>query len=126
MRYLIAILLLVSCNAEPHAVIVDTVSSEVIEKQKFYDSVAVLIPAAEKKIKERERIIIKNIYTLKHDSDSLKKENDGLKEVVRVTKSIIIRDTIYIKEKTNFWGKKKISTDSSQSVDSTIVENEGN
>ena len=124
MRYLIPILLLVACNGKPKEVVQDSVQIEIVEKQKFYDSVAVLIPAAEKKIKEREKIIIKNIYTLKHDSDSLMKENEGLKEIVRVTKSIVIRDTIYIKEKTNFWGKKKVSTDSSQSIDSTIIENE--
>ena len=124
MRYLIPILLLVACNAEPHAVVQDSVQIEIVEKQKFYDSVAVLIPEAEKKIKEREKVIIKKIFVLKSSSDSLKKENEGLKEIVRVTKSIVIRDTIYIKEKTNFWGKKKVSTDSSQSVDSTIVENE--
>ena len=52
----------------------------------------------------------------------LKAENNELKEQVKVTKTVIVRDTIYIKEKTNFWGKKKVSTDSSSSVDSTIVE----
>jgi hypothetical protein len=126
MRYLIAILMLVACNGKPKQVVQDSVQLEIIDKGKFYDSVAVLIPIAEKKIKEKERVIIKNIYTLKSDADSLKKENESLKEIVRVTKSVIIRDTIYIKEKTNFWGKKKVTTDSIQSIDSTIVENEGN
>lgn len=127
MRNLLLILLLVSCGQESSRVVIyDTVPVEVVEKQKFYDSVAVLIPQAEKKIKQRSVAINKRIDKLEVVSDSLKKENQQLKEVVRVTKSIIIRDTIYIKEKTNFWGKKKLSTDSSQSIDSTIVENEGN
>jgi hypothetical protein len=52
----------------------------------------------------------------------LKAENNQLKELTKVTKTVIVRDTIYIKEKTNFWGKKKVSTDSSSSVDSTIIE----
>lgn len=66
---------------------------------------------------------VKRISILKEDNTKLKKENEHLKDVVRVTKSIVIRDTIYIKEKTNFWGKKKISTDSIQSIDSTEHEN---
>jgi hypothetical protein len=35
----------------------------------------------------------------------------------------VIRDTIYITEKKNFWGKKKISVDSSQSVVIDSLEN---
>lgn len=111
-----------SCGAPALEVVYDTV--EIVEKQKFYDSVAVLIPIAEEKIKQQERKIIRKIDHLEVEADSLKKENESLKEVVRVTKSIVIRDTVYIREKTNFWGKKKVSTDSIQSIDSTEYEND--
>lgn len=111
-----------SCGAPAVEVVYDTV--EIVEKQKFYDSVAILIPIAEKKIKQQEMKIIRRIDNLKVESDSLKKENDNLREVVRITKSIVIRDTIYIKEKTNFWGRKRVSTDSTQSIDSTEYEND--
>lgn len=121
MRYILFIFL-ISCGAPAPKVVYDTV--EIIEKQKFYDSVAILIPIAEKRIQQQERKIIRTIDKLEVAADSLKKENEQLREVVRVTKSIVIRDTIYIKEKTNFWGKKKVSTDSIQSIDSTIIENE--
>lgn len=121
MRYILFIFL-ISCGAPSSVPVYDTV--EIIEKQNFYDSVAILIPIAEKKIKQQEVKIIKKIDALEVATDSLKKENEELKEVVRVTKSIVIRDTIYIKEKTNFWGKKKISTDSTQSIDSTEYEND--
>jgi len=119
MRYILFIFLM-SCGAPAVEVVYDTV--EIVEKQKFYDSVAVLI--AEEKIKQQERKIIRKIDHLEVEADSLKKENESLKEVVRVTKSIVIRDTIYIREKTNFWGKKKVSTDSIQSIDSTEYEND--
>ena len=42
----------------------------------------------------------------------------------KIVKTITVRDTVYIKEKTNFWGKKKVTTDSAQSVDSTVIEND--
>jgi hypothetical protein len=46
-----------------------------------------------------------------------------LKETIKVTKSKIVRDTIFITEKKNFWGRTKTSIDSSQSVteDSTQI-----
>lgn len=45
-----------------------------------------------------------------------------LKDSAKVVKTIIIRDTIVIREKTNFWGRKRVSTDSMQSIDSTEYE----
>ena len=39
-----------------------------------------------------------------------------------ITKTVIVRDTIYIKEKTNFWGKKRVTTDSTTSIDSSIIQ----
>lgn len=121
MRYILFIFLM-SCG-QPHVELVyDTV--ELVKKQKFYDSVAVLIPMAEHKIKQQEKKIIRKIDNLEIKADSLKRENESLKEIVRITKSIVIRDTIYIREKTNFWGKKKVSTDSTQSIDSTEYEND--
>jgi hypothetical protein len=46
-------------------------------------------------------------------------QNAKLKEDAKIVKTITIRDTIIIKEKTNFWGRKKTSTDSISSIDST-------
>lgn len=91
----------------------------------LYDSVANILPKAEKAIKVVEFQIKKHIVESDKMVDSLKKENETLKESVKITKSIIIHDTIYIKEKTNFWGKKKILVDSSSTVieDSIIIEN---
>ena len=50
---------------------------------------------------------------------NLKQENAILKDTVNRTKLIIVHDTIIVKEKTNLWGKKKVSVDSIQSIDST-------
>ncbi len=69
-----------------------------------------------------QKVIERKQKSIVYQINMLKAENNELKEQVKVTKTVIVRDTIYIKEKTNFWGKKKVSTDSSSSVDSTIVE----
>jgi hypothetical protein len=45
-----------------------------------------------------------------------------LKDSAKIVKTIVIHDTIIIKEKTNFWGRKRTTTDSIQSIDSTEYE----
>lgn len=119
MRYILIILILLSCN-DADTVVVDT---DTVEVQKpLYDSVIVMLPAVEKVIVKKEKQIVYKYKEAAKEIQHLKQENSELKEQVKVTKTVIVRDTIYIKEKTNFWGKKKVSTDSSSSVDSTIIE----
>lgn len=127
MRLLLVIpVFLISCRASVKQDIVEVDTDTVSQGSTLlYDSVASMLPKAEKAIKVVEFQIKKHIIESDKMVDSLKKENETLKETIRITKSIIIHDTIYIKEKTNFWGKKKISVDSSSTVieDSTIIEN---
>lgn len=85
--------------------------------EKLHDSILVYIPSVDKKIKKLKENIVYKV-------DKLQKENESLKKEAMIVKTVVIRDTIYIKEKTNFWGKKKVSTDSIQSIDSTIVEHD--
>lgn len=47
-----------------------------------------------------------------------------LRESAKLVKKIIVHDTIIIKEKTNFWGRKRVTTDSMSSIDSTVYENQ--
>ena len=91
--------------------------SIIAASHNLHDSILVYIPKVDKKIEKLEKGII-------HKVDVLKKENQSLKKEAMIVKTVVVRDTIYIKEKTNFWGKKKVSTDSTQSIDSTIIENE--
>jgi hypothetical protein len=93
--------------------------SIITASHKLHDSILVYIPAVDKKIKKLEKGIVYKV-------EELKKENQSLKKEAMIVKTIVVRDTIYIKEKTNFWGKKKVSSDSTQSIDSTIVEHENN
>lgn len=127
MRLLLVIpIFLISCRASVKQDIVEADTDTISQGSVLlYDSVANMLPKAEKAIKVVEFQIKKHIIESDKMVDSLKKENETLKETIKITKSIIIHDTIYIKEKTNFWGKKKISVDSSSTVieDSTIIEN---
>jgi hypothetical protein len=101
------------------AVIEPSYDSVITASHNLHDSILVYIPAVDKKIEKLEKGIV-------HKVEELKKENQSLKKEAMIVKTVVVRDTIYIKEKTNFWGKKKVSTDSIQSIDSTIVEHENN
>lgn len=116
MRYILMILLM-SCNTDNKNIIVN----KDIEKP-LYDSVMKMLPITEKIIIKKERQIVYKFQEAEKKIVELQKENEKLNELSKITKTVIVRDTIYIKEKTNFWGKKRISTDSSSSIDSTIIE----
>lgn len=122
MRYLLITFIFLSCasNSTDKFPLKET-SDSVVEKS-LHDSVLVMLPAVEKVIVKKEKQIVYKFKEAQKEIQHLKEENSELKEQVKVTKTVIVRDTIYIKEKTNFWGKKKVSTDSSSSVDSTIIE----
>ena len=113
MRYILLAIFLLSCKGAAEVRDQEVFDSSLVKP--LHDSVSKILPVVEQVINKREKEIIREIKYLKA-------ENNQLKEQVKVTKTVIVRDTIYIKEKTNFWGKKKVSTDSSSSVDSTIVE----
>lgn len=70
-------------------------------------------------LKKVDTIIIREEKRIDKNLQILKQENAILKDTVNRTKMIIVHDTIIIKEKTNFWGRKRISTDSITSIDST-------
>lgn len=113
MRYVLLAIFLFSCKGAAEIRNQEVFDSTLVKP--LHDSVSKILPVVEQVINKREKEIIREIKYLKA-------ENNQLKEQIKVTKTVIVRDTIYIKEKTNFWGKKKVSTDSSSSVDSTIVE----
>lgn len=116
--------LFTSCMAKvaeekEEVVVVDqSYDSVIAASEKLHDSIIVHhIPKVDYKINKLKEKIASSV-------DSLRKENKLLKREAMIVKTVVVRDTIYIKEKTNFWGKKRISTDSIQSIDSTIVEHD--
>jgi len=113
MRYLLLAIFLFSCKGAAEVKDQEVFDSTLVKP--LHDSVAKILPVVQKVIEKKQKSIV---YLM----NELKAENNQLKELTKVVKTVIVRDTIYIKEKTNFWGKKKVSTDSSSSVDSTIIE----
>lgn len=118
-NYLILLFILfTSCQPKVNQeVVVTAYDSTIVKSEKLHDSILVYIPTVDRKIETlREKILYKVV--------ELKRQNESLKREASVTKTITIRDTVYIKEKTNFWGKKKVTTDSIHSKDSTENEND--
>ncbi len=113
MRYVLLAIFLFSCKGAAEVKDQEVFDSTLVKP--LHDSVAKILPVVQKVIEKKQKSIV---YLI----NELKAENNQLKELTKVTKTVIVRDTIYIKEKTNFWGKKKVSTDSSSSVDSTIIQ----
>ena len=106
MKKFLLILLLVGCqSANTEVVDIQEMDTIFVKSDSLAKQALVVLPKADKQVdKLIERIEVKMEY--------LKVEAVKANTV----KTIVIRDTIYITETKNFWGKKKISVDSSQSV----------
>lgn len=111
MKRFLVILLLFSCrNIE--VVDIQEIDTTFVKSDSLAKEALIVLPKADKQVdKLIERIEIK-IETLK--TQVVKSNN---------VKTITIRDTIYITEKKNFWGKKKITVDSTESVVIDSLEN---
>ena len=112
MRYIFAILFLLSCSkGKQSTIIVDEYDSILQMSIERTDTIQTLIPKVDHVIHIKEQKNAADLRAFKLLRDSTK-----------VVKTIIIHDTIIIKEKTNFWGRKRVTTDSIQSIDSTEYE----
>jgi len=105
MRYIFCILLFVACDKKQQStIVVDQVDTILQKSISRTDTIAQLIKKVDHVIHDKEQ----------------KNANDLRAFKALKVKTIIIHDTIIIKEKTNFWGRKRTTTDSMQSIDSTI------
>ncbi len=72
--------------------------------------------------KKVDQQIEDKVKDVKEDIADLKKENIALSKAALIKTEKIIRDTVYIETKKNFWGKTKTSTnvksDSTETIDS--------
>jgi hypothetical protein len=111
MRYIFAILLLTACGKKADVVEEIQVDTLLIQSINRTDTIAKLITKVDHVIHVKEQKNAADIRAFKI-----------LKDSAKVVKTIVIHDTIIIKEKTNFWGRKRTTTDSMQSIDSTEYE----
>jgi len=108
MRYIFCILLFVACDKKQQSeIVVDHVDTLLQKSISRTDTISTLIRKVDHVIHEKEQKNAKDLKAFK----------------LLKAKTIIIHDTIIIKEKTNFWGRKRTTTDSMQSIDSTEYEN---
>ena len=111
MRCIFLILFLASCSEKEQDAIAFEQDTIIMKSEQRTKAMLKVLPEVDNVIHEQEQRI-------EHDLKSLKSEVQSLKVSQEKTKVIYIHDTILIKEKTNFWGRKKISVDSSISIDS--------
>ena len=113
MKIIFGLLLLASCSQPiKDEIVLDSVDSILMQSVKNVDTISNYLPSVDKTIAVAEKQVLVNL-------SNIKAQNERLKQDAKIVKTITIRDTIIIKEKTNFWGRKKTSTDSISSTDST-------
>lgn len=120
-KFLAILLLFMSCeNKREYSSITTKKADSALQKSmRLNDSSLNLLDLADKKTEVIVMQVMSKVDKLENTNNTLKKEIQSLKEVSKMTKTVIIRDTVFITEKKNFWGKTKTKIDSSQS---TIVE----
>jgi hypothetical protein len=108
MRYLVAILFLASCTTTEIEEVdkYDTLLLKVQESQLAMDSS--IIEATEKEAK----IISNTVESIIEDKKQIKElfSEVAVIKAVQKIKPDTIRDTVFVTEKKNFWGKSKIDT----------------
>jgi uncharacterized protein YcfL len=117
MRKLFLLLLLVGCTESPNVQIQTHETDSILIKSKE------TIITSDSVSKESDKLVNKKVNSVVKEIGSLKEENKALTKAVSLKTEKIIRDTIYITEKKNFWGKTKKTVDSTQSVEVDTVEN---
>lgn len=114
MRSLFIILIMASCSEKGQdALLYQTeVDTVLLINEQRTKAIVNQLSVADKVIHQEEQRI-------EHDLKSLKNEVQSLKVTQTMAKVIYVHDTILIKEKTNFWGRKRITTDTISYIDST-------
>jgi hypothetical protein len=121
---LIIVIFFASCSGDENVEdfkVLDYSDSIIIKSKSIQDSASKTLLKADKLTEDKVIRVVNQV-------NKANEELNNLKSVMRLTKEIVIHDTIYITEKKNFWGKTKITIDSSKSttevVDSSFNEKE--
>lgn len=113
-------------NAKTHVEAVEVVEELEVKTDSLTETVTVLHKEKDSVICEKQMLdsalVVKDQLIVKQNSalTKLKKDTAALKKV----STIIIRDTVYITESKNFWGKKKKSIETYTGVDTLLEESE--
>ncbi len=117
-KIVIALVFLTGCAQSPEIKIEKNETDSLLIKSK---ETIVTTDSVSKKsdsiVNKKVEKVIGEIKSIKQENTSLKEENSALTKAISLSTEKIIRDTVYITEKKNFWGKTKKTVDSSQSVE---------
>ena len=121
-KYLVITILFLSCNrTETFVLDMPEVDSVMAKSEKTSNSTKLILKFADKKSEEKVLEIITKVSDMKEQIGDMKSQMSNMNALLKEKpKTITVRDTVYITEKKNFWGKTKTSVDStSQKIDST-------
>lgn len=111
MRKLFLLLLLVGgCTESPNVQVQTHETDSVLIKSKE------TIITSDSVSKESDKLVNQKVNSVAKEISTLKQENKALS--LRTEK--VIRDTVYITEKKNFWGKTRKTIDSTQSTEVVV------
>ena len=116
MKYLsiLSFFLLLSCGKKEDAIQEQITDSLFVKSDSLFKQAIVTLPKSDQQFTKMVEKVDKKIETLKTEVVIAKKAV----ELAKAEKTIVyIRDTVFIKEEKNFWGKKKVTIDST-SIDS--------
>jgi hypothetical protein len=111
MRYLpiLFFLALASCGKKEEVIEEQITDSLFVKSDSIFKQAIVTLPKSDQQFIKMVEKVDKKIETLKTEVIVAKKAV----ELAKAEKTIVyIRDTIFIKEEKNFWGKKKVTIDS--------------
>jgi hypothetical protein len=111
MKYLpiLFLIALASCGKKEEVIEEQVVDTLFVKSDSIFKQATITLPKSDKQFTKMVEKVEKKIETLKVEVVVAKKEA----ELAKSEKTIIyIRDTIFIKEEKNFWGKKKVTIDS--------------
>ncbi len=117
MKKLLLSLLLIGCSSAPNSIKIEPNESDsVVIKSET------TVVHSVKVFKQADKSIDKKVKSVAKEINYLKEENKALVKASSI--KTVIRDTIYITEKKNFWGKTKTTKDSSQGIQVDTLENQ--
>jgi hypothetical protein len=123
-KIVLTLVLLTGCMQSPEVKIEANETDSLLIKSK--ETIVTTISISRKSdsvVNKKVNKIVSEIKSIKQENAALKEENNSLTKAISLKTEKIIRDTIYITEKKNFWGKTKKTVDSSQSVETDTLEN---
>jgi hypothetical protein len=114
-------LFILGCEDNDSEILVQEADSVLQQSNKHIYEYNEVIKQVDSQVAEKVKVVVFQMKTLEAENKQLKTDFLKIKKVSRV-----VRDTIYITEKKNFWGKTKKTIDSTQSIIEDSLQTQNN